>query len=280
MRGLLGLSTLMIVFLVLLLGSAIEEYQEQPQNYSWIDANGEFKTSSYDLTVSYNLDTPIDDLNGYSLRKVFEDERAEVTGYGAYISFVNGKYVLDQPYTTTNLFSHVRYYNMYPLNANDDIYIYLDHNETISLNWYFQSNSPYQQLGYNDFNTIDNRSVIYTRTTTMTSLSYILLTFYSNIPNLYYEFNDIVVVNLTHLGINQTKDEMDFWYSEYQRLQENRVEDMKYLGGEITSQWTTFNNDYLQPTLDAIALYVKWLTNPAGVLTDLLENIIIVDTIG
>ena len=96
---------------------------------------------------------------------------------------------------------------------------------------------------------------------------------YIFIKNFYY-------INLTDLGINQTKEEMDYWYSKYQSLQENELENYKLLGGEVESQWTRFNTEYLQPILNITALYIDLLIDPLGFVSDLFENIVIIPTIG
>ena len=98
MKKLIGMTTVMIVFLVLMLGPSVEVYRENPQDYSWIDVNGEFKTSSYDITVSYNLDTPLDELNGYSLKEVFfdNDQIKDTSKFNNWY-FVYADYTVEEP---------------------------------------------------------------------------------------------------------------------------------------------------------------------------------------
>lgn len=283
MRVLFGLSTLSIVFMVLMLGTAIVEYQEQPQNYSWIDANGEFKTTSYDVTVSYNLHTPLDELNGYSLNEVF-NENLEFTRENMiyYYGGTNEIVVNYNDYIELSHDGNGSYYHFVPVHDpiyTADYYMFIKVQSDYDVEVRFEIRGDTMKRLYIDLDNNDN----IVESSDILTLTYFLngyFRIFSYDNNTSFKIYDAIAINLTDLGINQTAEEMDYWYSEYQRLQENRIEDLKFLGGEVVSQWTTFNNDYLQPTLDVIALYVKWLTNPAGVFIDLLEDINIIDTIG
>ena len=285
MRALFGLSTLTIVFMVLMLGTAIEEYQEQPQKYSWIDANGEFKINSYDFNVTYNLDTPLDVFNGNSLNEVFYDNNffrlnSPTNIYGIQdtnTSYLHHQYIVNTPHGASRV-----EWNILNSNLNDNYFIRFELQSEFDLDNNVLNASIFAYKDFQDYQSNDREiyydlvSVVFPSTNKIRKYNSTSFLSQYDVINYY----NMYLINLTDLGINQTKEEMEFWYSEYQRLQENRIEDMKFLGGEVTSQWTTFNNEYLQPTLDVIALYVKWLTNPAGVFIDLLEDITIIDTIG
>ena len=285
MRALLGLSTLTIVFLVLLLGPAIETYEENPENYTWIDDNGEFISSSY----IRNNDMKIEVLNNKTLNEVFnEGNLFDIDNYQQNSTFpqrsnVDGviKHEVVSPNSSSNfigvvssvIFSnHDRLYHNYEVKSfeeNDRVRHYT--------RAYY---GPYYSLVVGEWNQITNKNYF----TSDTADDRIVINQAGGVNGSktageFVYFRNVYIVNITDLGIDNNIDVevLDFYHDLYVK---NSLNYINNLGGDITSQWTSFNNDYLQPTIDAIALYVKWLTNPAGVFTDLLEDIIIIDTIG
>ena len=253
---LLNTTTYMVIFFLLIFGSSITEYQKEPDKYSWLDLNdkGEivgFKEETYDVTVSYNLDTPLDELNGYSLREAFEDENEVVNGFGnsvvgwtvtgnAILSSENGRLrlasrTLNYPYA----------YQMIYVSSGNVIYSRIDA---------FVGTG---EISFRYYDTWNSLQIWRVNSSVDTSFSFLETMLYSgnglfSIHNdtttnyTYTEYDNIIFLNLTDLGINQTKDEMDYWYSEYQRLQENRIEDMKHLGGEVVSSWYTTTQILMQ----------------------------------
>jgi hypothetical protein len=241
--SLLNTTTYMIIFLLLIFGLSAEAYQREPQRYSWLDENGEFKTSTYDVTVSYNLDTPLDDLNGYSLREVFEEENQ--SGFTSVIP-VGGTIIhYDGYFTFTGItgnsiqrFINTGFSNL----ASKTLFTIIDFKITSLTNTLYYFNDRY----INTSNTITNFTVgSYQRfynyavspSWLSTNMSFQFVG--DTTMQVTADFNNIVVIDLTTLGINQTEEQMKYWYSEYERLQENRINDMKNLGQYAVSSWTT-----------------------------------------
>jgi hypothetical protein len=244
--ALLNTTTYMVIFLLLIFGLSAEAYQREPQRYSWLDENGEFKTSTYDVTISYNLDTPLDDLNGYSLKDVFEDEDLIVNGdftndYTGWTCSVtlcqvnNG--ILE--FTSNNNYANVRQTNIDLPAINDKYYIRADMKASSTgalMRVYIGSQvKHYNYFGNGDWYPVGD--VV----TSDNNTTYLQLRFYEYISSGWQTIyiDNVIALNLTDLGIDQTKDEMDYWYSEYQRLQQNRINDMKNLGQYAVSSWTT-----------------------------------------
>jgi hypothetical protein len=280
MKQLIGMTTVTIVFLVLMLGPSVEAYRESPQDYSWVDVNGEFKENSYDVIVSYNLDTPQDALNGYSLREVFETY--DVVDFDDFNNVNNAILNLTDNYLEVTHNGSQTYYATW---KSESVL-----NGTWYANWELQSDDDlevrfemrFSSLIRSDWTDLNNtQDIVYD--------SYLFnggyhtnayIRFLSYDLNTFFKIYNVVLIDLTTLGINQTKDQMDYWYSEYKKLQENKIENYKLLGGEVETQWTEFNTEYLQPILNITGLYIDALIDPLGFFVDLLDNIVIIPTIG
>ena len=244
---LLNTTTYMIIFLLLLFGSSINVYQSNPQKYSWLDLNdkGEivgFREETYDVTVSYNLDTPQDDLNGYSLREVFEDENLIINN-----DFSDGlnNWILTSNPTVTIYDDYVEIYN-----SSGSGYARIEQRPNVSVGdkTYVTINAKFTGAGriqyYNGNNVILGGGSEFQQLSALSVAStqpdtYFQIGILASVDTLTTIKGSIFAINVTDLGINQTKDEMDFWYSEYQRLQDNRIENVKLLGSEVVSSWYT-----------------------------------------
>ena len=257
---LLNTTTYMVIFFLLIFGSSITLYQSQPERYSWLDSNGEFKTETYDVTVSYNLDTPLDDLNQNSLNQVFKDNNLVLNG-----DFTNGLTYWDVQFQLQT----------YILVVNDRLTFNSEGNpfvgdslrgQDISLptgnEYYVTWNASQAHISLTQFDVVFANYASYSgisnasRYSSVQGTNSLIRNAGTNGIRMFFQvrnnsiinisFDDIYVIDLDALGINQTKDEMDYWYSEYQRLQENRIEDMKYLGGEVVSSWYTTTQILMQ----------------------------------
>ena len=274
---LLNTTTYMIIFLLLLFGSSINVYQSNPQKYSWLDLNdkGEivgFREETYDVTVSYNLDTPQDDLNGYSLREVFEDENLIINN-----DFSDGlnNWILTSNPTVTIYDDYVEIYNSSGsgyarieqrpnVSVGDQTYVTINAKFTGAGRIQYYNGNNVILGGGTEFQQLSALSVSATQTDT-----YFQIGILASVDTLTTIKGSIYAINITDLGINQTKDEMDYWYSEYQRLQENRIEDMKYLGGLAVSSWVnvvgilTTLGDVSEAIYDItpIGLFFGWLAD-------------------
>lgn len=243
-----SMTTYLIIFMLLLFGTSAVHYQNNQENLSWIDANGEFKASSYDLTVSYNLDTPLDELNGNSLNDVFFDNELFVNGQfenntisPSYTS--RSSYVLNAPYldiTSNNSANFYQFQQVLSIPASHDIFM-ISKVENLVGTWrvdvqVFDGSYP---VLYNGINVKG-----YGKFTSLNTIQRIMLTFRAN--NSYdpasARISNIRIIDLTSLGINQTEDEMYYWYTEYQKLsQGNMLEDLKTLGAMPLASWNTMN---------------------------------------
>jgi len=243
--ALLNTTTYIIIFLLLIFGLSAREYQRQPDKYSWLDANGDFKTETYDLTVSYNIDTSLDELNGNSLKEVFEDENLVINGIFEDLDDwnfigVTSNTVNNNILTVVNDGLTIGQRNIYQQfnNTLGDVYIRFDLDVDDIWGWALRQ-TLWSGTSYYWSGNIDSGN--YSISQVVNNVAVNNATFYF-VPRTYnittFNLSNVYAVNLDDLGINQTKDEMDYWYSEYQRLQENRIEDMKYLGGLAVSSWT------------------------------------------
>ena len=232
-------------------------------------------------------------MNGYSLKEVFEDENEIVNGdfsngtatwsfSNATGSVVNG--VLQM--TASQKYGRLRKSQNNYYNYGDNIYARGDVKApqgytnllVIGGTW-----SVPQEVFYSGSGEWESLSVIMNYRGTTSFEWRFMDKNESNWQQVYCD--NLVGINLTDLGINQTKNEMDYWYSEYQNLsQGNIIENYKVLGGEVETAWTEFNVEYLQPILNITALYIDLLIDPLGfvsdILGDILDDIVIIPTIG
>jgi hypothetical protein len=240
---LLNTTTYMIIFLLLIFGLSAQAYQREPQKYSWLDANGEFKTETYDVTVSYNLDTPLNDLNGYSLKEVFEVYNLQNGYWFTYNSSINSndQELFNGLWTSQSLavFSVVRNFYDGDIVVGNSYYVN-GSIRTISQN---VERIQIEKIGlFQVFYPVVNQWYDYSFVNTVIQYGdEFRAAVKMSVPTsgIVGEITKPLIIDLTALGINQTKDEMDYWYSEYQRLQENRINDMKNLGQYAISSWTT-----------------------------------------
>jgi len=249
---LLNMTTYMVIFFLLLFGSSITLYQSQPERYSWLDSNGDFKTETYDVTVSYNLDTPLNELNGNSLNDVFLDGNDLINGdfsngytgwydTSASVSVVNGRAEV----TADTQFPRIYQFTMTPYKS----YWYRAEVE-YSVNGYW-NNIPKIRSTFNNFDVYSGYAVageliVLHGINQLVNENVLRIDIYGSVGDVVY-IDNCFGINLTDLGLTDlTSDDMEYWYSEYQRLQENRIEDMKYLGGEVVSSWYTTTQILMQ----------------------------------
>ena len=276
---LLNTTTYMIIFLLLLFGSSINVYQSDPEKYSWLDLNtdGEiigFKEETYDITVSYNLDTPLDELNGYSLRQLFEDEnQSDLTTYlpvGGSITHYDDFFTFSG--TTGNTIQRVYNHGFTSLGSKI-IFTIIDFKITSLTSTLYYFNDRY----INTSNTVTSFTVgsyqrFYNYAVAPSWMSSTMSFQFvgDSTMQVNADFNNIVVIDLTTLGINQTEEEMIYWFSEYERLQDNRVESLKLLGAEVVSSWYT-TTQTLQTIGEAIETIYK--NTPIAWIIDLFADI-------
>jgi hypothetical protein len=68
----------MLFFGLFLLIGTTDFYNENQQQLNWIDENGQFIQDSYKISIDANIDIPLDVLNGYTIRQIFENSEIEV----------------------------------------------------------------------------------------------------------------------------------------------------------------------------------------------------------
>jgi len=278
-------TTYLIIFLLLIFGSSITLYQREPDKYSWLDLNdkGEivgFKEETYDVTITYNLDTPLDDLNGNSLNDVFSVSSLTPGSWFTYSATVtsNQDNIVQWTSTGYSIFSLLR--NLYngDITAGIGDYFYVNGSmRSLSSNVsrlriekigsvYVVKDNPVIDVWY-DYSfkniAVDTDSEEF-RATALLSQA---------VSGSIAEIEIPLIINMTDLGIdNLTKDQMDYWYSEYQRLQENRIEDMKLLGSEVVSSWYT-TTEILKSIGDAVESVYN--ASPLGLILNWILDIAI-----
>lgn len=287
MKAIINMTTAFLLLLMFLFGWSLVTYNENPEKYQWLDANGEFKTSSYDLTVSYNLDTPLDELNGYSLKEVFEEEQLminnlfdnDLSNWGIQLNasaVVNNGIV---ELTATQRYSAIlqqtnpkqpngdeifllAYANL--ANGNQEVYINDGTGQTTVAksygDWDYHYGRRTQALGSNKTRVVFQDNNV------------------SNWETWYIDY--VYLLNLTDLGIeNLTDDEIFYWYSEYQRLQENQIENYKELGVTVESSWQ-FLVGYFNELGDVIQGQVNFVLDTLDFISGVTQNIITVPIFG
>ena len=281
MKAIINMTTAFLLFLMFLFGWSLVTYQESPEKYQWLDVNGEFKTSSYDVTVSYNLDTSLDELNGNSLNDVFSNNNLILNG--DFTTPVRVSTLLsndDYSLTLTSLSNgYVSTGNIF---LSDVYYTTIEQRNIDSVNGSRMANIIVHSTGTRvDFISSSYTSTTYTRfsmlndysSLTITGVAIARLYHYGNTLDTSVSFRNVYNVNLTLLGIdNLTVDEMDYWYSEYQRLQENQIENYKELGSTVESSWQ-FLTGYFTTLVEVIDAQVQVILNPFEALAEGLSII-------
>jgi hypothetical protein len=281
MKAIINMTTAFLLLLMFLFGWSLVTYNENPEKYQWLDANGEFKTSSYDVEVSYNLDTPLDDLNGNSLREVFSDNN----------DYNNGIYAVG-----LLLDIETDEYNIYNVTSTSTSAVHIRPDLSV---WNFQGDYIFHNISFRVYDTIHTPpSILYKYryyTGSWTNVTdvydeeiqndYRKLLYYSNVnfrfsirntglnAKLQVYKDDLVYINMTDLGIqNVTSDVMYYWYSEYQRLQDNQIENYKELGSTVESSWQ-FLTGYFTTLVDILDAQVQVILNPFEALAEGLSII-------
>ena len=271
MKAIINMTTAFLLLLLFLFGYSLVTYTDSPEKYQWLDINGEFKTSSYNVTVSYNLDTPLDDLNGYSLKEVFEDENLIING--DFSTDISGWSALNATISFNN--GMLEYSNAINSNSRVGRSLNIIDDHTYYFNWFFDTQDTIlsSKIYLGQYRTVskDNgfNSYLGTSTTNYTGLIHRIM-FSSTSESVLID--NYHALDLTYLGINQTQEEMDYWYSEYQKLQNNQVENYQELGGTVETSWQ-FLTGYLTSFVDIVDAQVNILLNPLKALTDGLSII-------
>jgi len=282
MKAIINMTTAFLLLLMFLFGWSLVTYNESPEKYQWLDANGDFKTETYDLTVSYNLDTPQDDLNGNSLNDVFSDNNLVVNGdfsngttswsvTSGTMSVVNGVMEL------TNVTNFGRIYQTNNAIINNDYYVRGEILYSLSGLYYYQP-AIRNFVGWDTVAPANQLMILSDVTTFTTSTSFFRIDCYGQIGNV-ASIDNLYLIDLTALGINQTKNEMDYWYSEYQRLQENQIENYKELGSTVESSWQ-FLVGYFNTLGDIIQGQVNFVLDTLDFISGVTQNIITVPIFG
>lgn len=260
MKAIINMTTAFLLLLMFLFGWSLVTYNENPEKYQWLDANGEFKTSTYDVEVSYNLDTSQDDLNGYSLKEVFEEEN--------YLTFSTG-----QTYRVTDIVYNGNSVSYTPTTVgvgflgitpslpitSANYYIRFSLNAQVGNTYRFAFGNAYYKTFDLDY---QNQVFSYRHDNRVKgNRNYFEIWNLDNDQNSFITWFDVYLINLTDLGINQTKDEMDYWYSEYQRLQDNQIENYKELGSTVESSWQ-FLTGYFTTLVDIVGRQLDFILNP------------------
>jgi len=274
MKAIINMTTAFLLLLMFLFGWSLVTYNESPEKYQWIDSNGEFKTETYDVTVSYNLDTPIDDLNGYSLREVFYDNNLVQNP-----DFLNGV----SNWTLLRMASYSVSDNLFSYTPNAQ-YGQIEQSVSFTANqWHYSwaivkttrttvnSNrngiSPRYHSGSGEFENLSTKwryggqANWVERVTDTATANWLLI-----------EIKSMGRVNLDALGIGADRSTLDYWYSEYQRLQENQIENYKELGSTVESSWQ-FLTGYFTTLVEVIDAQVQVILNPFEALAEGLSII-------
>jgi hypothetical protein len=275
MKAIINMTTAFLLLLMFLFGWSLVTYNEDPQKYQWLDPNGEFKTSSYDVEVLYNLDTAFDELNGNSLNEVFGDNNEYNNGLAytglSLVEETNEYYKLEVTSTsTTSVF--VRPDISYTSVQGD--YIWHHSNFKMENTTYYQlrtyTGAWSSTIAFSD-NEIHNdfrKVIFYSNTTYRFSVNS------SGVGADWYLYkDDLVYINMTDLGIeNLTEDRMNYWFSEYQRLQDNQIENYKELGSTVESSWQ-YLTGYFTTLVDIVDAQVQVILNPVEALVNGLSII-------
>ena len=289
MKAIINMTTAFLLLLLFWFGWSLYTYNLNPEKYQWLELNAEgelagFKDGNYDITVSYNLDTPLDDLNGNSLNKVFSDNN----------QYNNGIYAVG-----LSLDTETEDYNIYTVTSISTSLVHIRPNLSV---WNFQGDYIWHNISFRVYDSIHTPpSILYKYryyTGVWTSVTdvydeeiqsdYRKLLYYSNVnfrfvirnsgldAKLQLYKDDLVYVNMSDLGIeNVTADEMYYWYSEYQRLQQNQIENWKELGSTVESSWQ-FLTGYFTTFVDILDSYVDFILNPFEVFGSFVDGLSII----
>lgn len=173
----------------------------------------------------YYIDEPISELNGLSLNEVF-NLQADLNDFDEY---------------STSTYGLARYTNAYQINNN----YYVSYEQKIEALSYTAS------FGKNRINFINGTIFLIADTIALQTGEYVYfskiftanttqskyITFYNSSSSNSTQFvKNVVIVDMTDLGINQTKDEMDDWYDIYIK--------------SINNEGVYYENTYILNTLD------------------------------
>lgn len=285
MKAIINMTTAFLLLLMFLFGWSLVTYNEDPQRYQWLDSNGEFKTSSYDLTVSYNLNTPLDELNGYSLNAVFYDYNffrlnSPNNIYGladSNSSYLHHQYIVNIPNGSARV-----EWTIFNSNLNDNYFIRFEVQSEFDFNNNVLNASVFSYRNFQDYQSNDREiyydivSVVSPSINRIRKYNGTLLLSQYDVINYY----NMYLINLTDLGIdNLTDDDMYYWYSEYQRLQENQIENYKELGSTVESSWQ-FLVGYFNELGDVIQGQVNFVLDTLHFISGVTQNIITVPIFG
>ena len=286
MKAIINMTTAFLLLLLFLFGFSLVTYNSNPEKYQWLELNAKgelvgFKDGNYNITVSYNLDTPLDDLNGNSLNDVFLNTsetdlqyliNAEPHKYS--LTEVNGvkRATVTISYTPLVLVRHSNfqgqigdvYWSFAKVNRN---YTTTSTNLRVSFQYY--------SSGFSKIVGAYNGLTEYYGNHTVASgdFNYRIYMLGDAYLGDYVEYLEWKTINLTDLGISDlTEDEMYYWYNEYKKLQENKIENYKELGSTVESSWVFLTN-YFTTFVDIIDTQVDLILNPLEVLEDGLSII-------
>jgi hypothetical protein len=130
-----------------------------------------------------------------------------------------------------------RYNDLYPLLSTDKLYVnvrpYKAFDES-KVPVYLETNAPYHQLGFGSFTLANTNSFIYQRTSNMTSLSFISLTFLLTEENFEFSILRPHLIMLNTLGIDHLNIyELDALFNDWET---NNIYDQGFTDGELSSE--------------------------------------------
>lgn len=272
------------------ISNKVTAWQETPDDTHY--ASEKLVKDSLDLKVDLMLDQPLSDLNGHSMREVFEDnnlvENGDFTDGTNNWSNSGGNVILDtndykfRPQSLKrNLnsgysLSWITVQQILTVDVNDVVYLGAwgkgTYQEGRAIKYEYDLLSNYGGVTINSFNGQTEwtfGSIILTSQQTDIAFGYRSLHYDTDSVNL----DGFIGVNLTALGIDLTKEQMDYYYNMYRALKEYGETQALSLKANIEQE------EWIEPTLtSATSTYLKYRKDNFG--TVIIEGNLTVTTAG
>jgi hypothetical protein len=244
--------------LFLLIGTT-DYYNANAQELKWIDDNGQFIENSYNLQVTITNDTPLDELN-----ELFVDSQIALNS-----EFSNG---------TTNFSNNNSTFTvsngrgtLLGSGTASDMWLWQNGINVVGNDYYFISSIRVTTSNYTKFRYFNGASFVdydfkvpadvnyYNLSTKFTSLGSNFQLIAMVFPNSTaqnghgYLIDYFRVYNLTDLGINLTKQELDEYYNIWEENKQSRsLETYNNLGNIPVTNLENMNSGLFKPAVDIV----------------------------